>query len=110
LYGTADGGESWQLLFDSSAHVYAAALDPDRPSTIVINTFDSGAFRSDDRGRNWYRLEGYDFKWGHRPVFDPHNKGMLYLTTFGGGVHYGPAMGAPGAERTFTDGSFLRWY
>ncbi len=108
LYRSQDGGASWKLVFDESAHVYAAALDPGRPSTVVINTFDSAAFRSDDRGESWFRLEGYDFKWGHRPVFDPHNPGMLYLTTFGGGVHYGPAAGAPGAPESIENRDFLR--
>jgi photosystem II stability/assembly factor-like uncharacterized protein len=108
LYRSENGGVSWKIIFDESAHVYAAAVDPRRPSTVVINTFDSAAFRSDDRGESWYRLEGYDFKWGHRPVFDPHNPGMLYLTTFGGGVHYGPAAGAPGITETIIDGDFLR--
>lgn len=45
----------------------------------------------------WRRLEGYNFKWGHRPVLDPHNKGMLFLTTFGSSVWYGPDRGVPGA-------------
>ena len=72
-------------------------VDPDWPSTIIINTFDSAVFRSDDRGETWYRLKGYTFKWGHRPILDPHHPGMLYLTTFGGSVFYGPATGDPDA-------------
>ena len=92
-----DGGETWRRIFRQDAHVYAAALDPANPATIVINTFDSAAFRSDDSGGNWYRIRGYNFKWGYRPVFDPHHPGMFYLTTFGGGVFYGPAAGDPAA-------------
>ncbi len=61
----------------------------------MINTFDSAAFRSDDRGESWQRLKGYNFKWGHRPVVDPNRPGMLFLTTFGGSVFYGPAQGDP---------------
>jgi len=92
-----DGGETWRRIFREDSHVYAAAVDPANPSTIVINTFDSAAFRSDDGGENWYRIRGYNFKWGYRPVFDPLHPGMLYLTTFGGGVFYGPAAGDPAA-------------
>jgi len=109
LYRSEDGGQSWELVFDESAHVYAATVDPRRPTTVVIGTFDSAAFRSDDRGKTWYRLRGYDFKWGHRPVFDPHNSGMIYLTTFGGGMFHGPAMGVPDASESIEDSGFLRW-
>jgi len=97
LYRTEDQGVTWKLVFRQDAHVYAAAIDPANSSTVIINTFDSAAFRSDDRGDSWRRLKGYNFKWGHRPVFDPHHSGMLYLTTFGGSVFYGPAAGVPGA-------------
>ncbi len=97
LFRTEDGGNSWRQVFRIDAHVYAAAVDPACPSTVYINTFDSAAFRSIDRGLTWHRLKGYTFKWGHRPVVDPHHPGMLYLTTFGGSVSYGPATGVPGA-------------
>lgn len=98
LLRSTDGGANWTQVFVEDAHVYAAAVDPDNPRTVIINTFNSAAFRSDNGGDTWKRLEGYTFKWGHRPVFDPHNKGMLYLTTFGGSVYYGPAVGVPGAR------------
>jgi len=97
LLRTGDGGRTWKQVFDERAHVYAAAVDPHQPSTVYLNTFDSGAYRSDDRGESWTRLGGYNFKWGHRPVPDPRNPGMLFLTTFGGSVYYGPAKGVPGA-------------
>jgi photosystem II stability/assembly factor-like uncharacterized protein len=97
LYTTDDGGQSWRNIFDEAAHVYGIAVDPDHPATLFINTFDSAAYRSDDRGKSWQRLEGYNFKWGHRPVIDPHHKGMLYLTTFGNSVWHGPINGVPGA-------------
>ncbi len=98
VYGTLDGGKSWKQLFDASYRVYAAALDPADPATIYINTFQNSAWRSDDHGQTWKRLEGYTFKWGHRPVPDPYHPGMIYLTTYGGSVFYGPAKGVAGAE------------
>lgn len=94
LYVTEDGGASWRNVFDPAAHVYGVAVDPANASTVFINTFDGAAYRSDDRGRSWRRLGGYNFKWGHRPVVDPHNRGMIYLTTFGSSVWHGPAGGA----------------
>ncbi len=97
LYCSGDGGKSWKQTFDESCRVYAAALDPQDPATVYINTFQNAAYRSTDRGETWKHLEGYRFKWGHRPVPDPHHPGMLYLTTYGGSVFYGPSAGVPGA-------------
>jgi len=109
LYRTTDGGATWKQVFYDDAHVYATAIDPDRPETIYINTFDSAAFRSLDRGEHWYRLKGYNFKWGHRPILDPNHKGMIYLTSFGGSVFYGPVTGVAGAKENFSEDYFMRW-
>jgi photosystem II stability/assembly factor-like uncharacterized protein len=97
LYRTEDGGRSWKQVFKENKHVYAAAVDPRSPGTVYLGTFNSALYRSDNRGESWRRLGGFNFKWGHRPVPDLHNPGMLYLTTFGGSVFYGPANGVPGA-------------
>ncbi|MBW7997899.1 MAG: hypothetical protein FVQ81_15285, partial [Candidatus Glassbacteria bacterium] len=109
LLRTEDGGESWEQVFDESAHVYAGAVDPNNSSVVIINTFNSGAFRSEDRGESWYRLEGYNFKWGYRPFFDPHQPGMIYLTTFGGGIFHGPDRGEPGAFEDIENDQGFRW-
>ncbi len=71
--------------------------------------FGTGVWKSTDNGKAWLRIPGYNFKWGHRPVFDPHNEGMLYLTTFGGSVYYGPDVGVPGHKENFTDRSWQKW-
>jgi photosystem II stability/assembly factor-like uncharacterized protein len=97
VFRTGDGGKSWKQVFDERIRVNSGALDPNRSATIFINTFHNAAYRSDDRGETWKRLEGYRFKWGQRAIPDINNPGMLFLTTYGGSVFYGPADGVPGA-------------
>ena len=53
--------------------------------------------RSTDRGKTWTRIQGFNFKWGHRVIPDPRNPAMIYITTFGGSVWHGPADGDPRA-------------
>ncbi len=98
VFKTGDGGRNWRQVFDERVRVNAAGMDPDRPGTIYINTFQNAAYRSDNAGESWSRLEGYRFKWGQRAVPDIRHPGMLFLTTYGGSVFYGPARGTPGAS------------
>ncbi|MBT4511454.1 MAG: hypothetical protein HOC20_04495 [Chloroflexi bacterium] len=97
LFRSADGGQNWTQVFDERVRVNSAALDPLNPNTVYINTFQNAAYRSDNQGESWKRLEGYRFKWGQRVIPDVNNPGMIYLTTLGGSVFYGPAQGVPGA-------------
>ena len=94
---TEDGGISWRQVFDERVRVNSAGIDPNRPETIFINTFQNAAYRSDNSGNSWHRLEGYRFKWGQKAIPDINHPGMLFLTTYGGSVFYGPAEGVPGA-------------
>ncbi len=91
VYTTRDGGNTWKQCFDGRVRVFAAAFDPADTRTIYINTFQNAAYRSIDGGATWNRIGGYRFKWGHCPVPDPNNPGMLFLTTYGMSVYYGPA-------------------
>ncbi len=93
---TEDGGNSWSQVFDERVRVNSAGLDPGRTGTIFINTFQNAAYRSDDSGASWKRLEGYRFKWGQKAIPDVNHPGMLFLSTYGGSVFYGPAEGTPG--------------
>ena len=90
-----DGGKTWRRVFREDAHVYALAIDPDDTDKLYFSGFDSAAFCSTDGGESWKRIRGYNFKWGHRPVIDPVNPGMIYITTFGGSIFHGPAAGDP---------------
>ncbi|MBV2247275.1 MAG: hypothetical protein KUL83_08940 [Lentimicrobium sp.] len=95
VFKTEDGGKSWKQVFDDRVRVNSAGLDPEQPSVIYINTFQNAAYRSTDYGESWKQIEGYRFKWGQRAIPDIQNHGMLFLTTYGGSVFYGPATGTP---------------
>jgi photosystem II stability/assembly factor-like uncharacterized protein len=94
---TEDGGLTWKRVFDESIRVNSAAMELNQINKIFINTFHNAAYYSNDYGENWKRIEGYRFKWGQRVIPDINNPGMIYLTTYGGSVFYGPAEGVPNA-------------
>ncbi len=98
VYLSTDGGKSWELLFSASQHVYDLTIDPIDPNVLYFCGFDSAAYRSTDRGKNWTRLKGYNFKWGHRVIPDPLDRSKVYITTYGGSVWHGPATGDPAAR------------
>ena len=97
LYRSADGGETWENLFDERVQVYGIQTDPKKPAALYIVTAEFSAYRSLDGGKNWERIRGYHFKYGKNPILDPYNDDMMYITTFGGSVFYGPRAG--GTER-----------
>ena len=93
LWCSDDAGASWRCCLGEHLHCYAVTVDPVDPDRLYVCGFNSSVFRSDDRGRSWRRLSGYNFKWGHRVVPDIHREQMIYVTTFGGSVFHGPADG-----------------
>ena len=93
VYVSEDGGQTWRTLFTQSQHVYDLTIDSKHPDTLYICGFDAAAYRSTDRGAHWARIEGYDFKWGHRIILDPNDPTQIYITTYGGGIWHGPAAG-----------------
>ena len=100
VYVSSDGGATWKTLFTESQHVYDLTIDPRHPDTLYIAGFDAAAYRSTDRGAHWTRIQGFDFKWGHRAMIDPNDPSRIYITTFGGSVWHGPAAGDPHAHET----------
>jgi photosystem II stability/assembly factor-like uncharacterized protein len=97
IFLSTDAGETWRNVLSTDQHIYDVTVDPRAPQTLYACGFESSAWRSTDRGLSWSRIRGYNFKWGHRVVPDPHHPGMIYVTTFGGSVWYGPAAGDPAA-------------
>jgi len=98
VFLSTDGGQTWKSIFNQSQHVYDVTIDPKAPGTLYICGFDGAAYRSVDAGATWSRIQGYNFKWGHRVIVDPNDAGKIYITTYGGSVWHGPAAGDPGAS------------
>lgn len=89
VFLSEDGGESWKNIFDKEKYVYDVVVDERHNGRLYINTFNSAAYRSDDFGKSWQKIKGYDFHWGQRPVVDIRDKEKIFLTTFGSSVLHG---------------------
>jgi photosystem II stability/assembly factor-like uncharacterized protein len=94
LFVTEDGGNIWKQCFDERVRVFAGAFDLKNSHTLFINTFQNGAYRSDNSGKSWERILGYRFKWGHCPIPDPNDPDKLFLTTYGVSIYHGLAKGS----------------
>ncbi len=96
IFLSVDGGRAWKHVLSEDQHIHDVTVDP-RNGVYYACGFESSAYRSADRGETWTRIPGFNFKWGRRVVPDPRNPGMIFITTFGGGVWHGPAQGDPAA-------------
>jgi photosystem II stability/assembly factor-like uncharacterized protein len=98
IYATKDGGATWELLFGGDQHVYSVTYNLANPSEMYAAGFSSSAWHSTDGGAHWRRIAGFNFKAAHRVIADPVHPGMVYITTFGGGLWHGAVDGKPGVE------------
>lgn len=89
IFKSEDGGKTWTSIFDKKQYVYAVATDPYHRGRVYCNTFNQAAYRSDDYGKTWKKLKGYDFHWGQRVIIDENDPEKVYLTTFGSSVWHG---------------------
>ncbi|MBL4881417.1 MAG: exo-alpha-sialidase, partial [Oleispira sp.] len=84
-----DGGQTWTPIFDKNKYVYDVTVDPNHTGRIYCNTFNQGAYRSDDFGQTWNKIKGYDFQWGQRVMIDENDKEYIYISTYGSSVWHG---------------------
>ena len=89
IFMSEDGGERWKSIFDNKQYVYDVTSDPYHPGRLYCNTFNQAAYRSDDYGKSWKKIKGYDFHWGQRIIVDENDPEKVYITTFGSSVWHG---------------------
>ena len=89
IFLSEDGGKTWASIFDKEKYVYDVTTDPYHPGRLYCNTFNQAAYRSDDHGRTWKKIKGYDFHWGQRVIVDRNDPEQVYITTFGSSVLHG---------------------
>ena len=89
IFKSEDNGKTWTSIFDRDQYVYDVTVDPDHEGRLYSNTMNRAAYRSDDFGKTWNKLVGYDFHWGQRAIVDQHHPDKIYLTTFGSSVWHG---------------------
>jgi photosystem II stability/assembly factor-like uncharacterized protein len=97
VFLSTDAGATWRSVLREAQHTYDVTVDPRDPRLLYACGFDQSAFRSADRGETWARIRGFNFKWGQRVIPDPEDPSRIYVTTFGGSVWHGPAVGDPNA-------------
>ncbi len=99
VYKTTDGGKSWTRVigdadFARSAppgyvHCFFVNLHPDKPDWVYAGTVAHGLWLSQDAGRTWRRFDAIPFRACQNVAFDPDDRTVMYVTTFGGGVWKG---------------------
>ncbi len=97
IFISENDGITWQQAMDVDQHIHDITID-ERNNVYYACGFNASAYRSEDRGNTWERIQGYNFKWGKRVEPDPFDPDKIYIITFGGGVWYGPAKGDPEAK------------
>jgi photosystem II stability/assembly factor-like uncharacterized protein len=97
VYTSEDSGKSWRASWTRDQHTYDVTVDSEQPDIVYAAGYESSVWRSADKGKTWKRIPGFNFKWVNRVIPDPQHENMIYITTFGGGVWHGPALGDPSA-------------
>jgi photosystem II stability/assembly factor-like uncharacterized protein len=96
IFSSFNDGLTWEQTLEKDQHIHDITYDL-RNKTFYACGFNGSAYRSEDNGKTWTRIKGYNFKWGKRVEPDPRDPGKIFVITFGGGVWYGPAEGDPQA-------------
>jgi len=95
IFLSSDAGKTWKIVLDKDQHIFDVTLDPRTNGVLYATGFESSVWKSVNRGENWLRIKGYNFKWGQRVFPDPLDPKMIYVCTFGGAIWHGPADGDP---------------
>jgi photosystem II stability/assembly factor-like uncharacterized protein len=93
IFLSEDAGKTWKQVLEKDRHIYDITIDPKDSNILYAAGFESSAWRSTDRGLNWTRIPGFNFKWGQRVIPDPMDHNKIYITTFGGSVWHGSVNG-----------------
>ena len=101
IFQSDDDGETWTHVLQKDQHIHDLTIDL-RNHVYYACGFNSSAYRSEDSGRTWNRIKGYNFKWAKRVDIDPRTPENIFISTFGGGVWYGPAKGVSSVEDIIT--------
>lgn len=100
LYRTIDGGQTWEKMDipwpeggPGWIGVQNPSIDPYNPKRVWVTTGTHGTMVTDDFGTTWKVLKGLPFRPCTRVVVDPDDHETIWVTTFGGGIWKGPALG-----------------
>lgn len=99
-YRTTDGGKTWVKMNipipeDGPKWLdgYWPNIDPRNPKRVWLTTGTHGTLVTTDFGKTWKPVAGLPFRPCSRVVTDPDDPETIWVTTFGGGVWRGPALG-----------------
>lgn len=95
LWRTEDGGVSWKRIFQKGPEHYGAYLSPHNKgwiyATLCEDAQGCALWLSKDNGVSWAPMEELPFANVQRVAFDPDDKEIIFVTTFGGSVWKGNA-------------------
>jgi photosystem II stability/assembly factor-like uncharacterized protein len=92
IFISGDAGKTWKPVLQKDQFIHDLTFDP-RIKRYYACGFSSSAYWSDDKGKTWVRIKGFNHKLGRRVDIDPRDANKIFITTYGGGVWYGPAKG-----------------
>jgi photosystem II stability/assembly factor-like uncharacterized protein len=90
VYGSTDGGQSWQAGvagLEPNTSLHDIVYDPARPNVVYASDYFSGVYRSTDGGKTWGKInEGLNVR-AAMGLTVSGNGQHLYVAVDGGAVH-----------------------